>query len=268
MVSNHPNDQFLDLVVVTGAGRGLGKAVAKSFAFSGIPVLCISKTPRATQTADQIKAAGGRAESLVLDLKDARASQESVVEWISESEYLRIGVVLAAAITGEPGGLLDADCDDWINTFQINVIGNLAVLKGLMPRMLSAKFGRIVTLAGGGAAYAYPLFSGYSISKTAIVRATENIHEELKTAGDFLAVCLAPGAMETDMLRKIRAAGAEVRTTVAMEEPLTFIQKFLFATKSGFSGRFVHVRDDWQPILSGESILMLKDQWLLRRIEA
>lgn len=119
-------------------------------------------------------------------------------------------------------------------------------------------------LSGGGAAYAYPLFSGYALSKTAMVRATENLHEELKGLGDFLSVCVAPGAMETDMLAQVRAAGAEVRTTVSLEEPVEFVTAFLETRECAFSGRFVHVRDAWRESMQQNP--MEKDQWLLRRI--
>lgn len=185
--------------------------------------------------------------------------------WISAKPYRRLAVVLAAGTLGERGGLGDGDLGDWTRTFQTNVIGNLAVAKALLPTMKAAGFGRIVALAGGGAAYAYPLFSGYALSKTALVRAVENLAVELRGSGDFLTVCLAPGAMETDMLAAVRAAGAEVRTTVPIEEPVAFIREFIQAKGCGFSGRFVHVRDDWRAWLSAGEIP--DERWLLRRKE-
>jgi NAD(P)-dependent dehydrogenase (short-subunit alcohol dehydrogenase family) len=131
---------------------------------------------------------------------------------------------------------------------------------------LENKFGRIVGFAGGGAAYAFPLFPAYAASKAAMVRTIENIQEDLNGKGDFAAVCLAPGANETDMLKKVRAAGATVKTTVAISEPVAFVREFLFSDNCGFKGAFVHVRDNWRDYLnSGKKI---DDQkWKLRRIE-
>ena len=254
-----------DAVIITGAGRGLGRAVAHRCAADGLPVLCIARTENADATRDALLSTGARAESLVVDLADLTATEEAVRHWIDAQPYRRLAVVCAAGTVGEPGGIFDGDLADWARTFQTNVLGNLAVVRALLPRMIEAGFGRIVTVAGGGAAYAYPLFSGYSLSKTAIVRATENLDAELRGKGDFRTVCLAPGAMETDMLARVRAAGAEVKTTVAMEEPVEFIARFLTAEACGFSGRFVHVRDAWREWMKPDAVP--GERWLLRRIE-
>jgi NAD(P)-dependent dehydrogenase (short-subunit alcohol dehydrogenase family) len=155
--------------------------------------------------------------------------------------------------------------DDWARTLQVNLLGNLAVVRALLPRMLENAFGRIVTIAGGGAAYGFPLFSAYALSKVATVRATENLELELRGKGDFMAVCLAPGAMATRMLDSVRAAGAEVRTTVGIAEPVEFVARFIQARSCAFSGRFVHVRDDWRSWMSPTTLP--GEQWLLRRVE-
>jgi NAD(P)-dependent dehydrogenase (short-subunit alcohol dehydrogenase family) len=255
---------FLDAIIVTGASRGLGRAVA-IMAGNLAPVLCIARSNTVETTCAEIVARGGTAESLTLDLLELRAIDAKVGAWISARSHGRLAIVLAAGTLGSVGGLLDSDLRDWAQTFQTNVLGNLAGVKALLPRMQKSRFGRIVTFAGGGAAYAYPLFSGYAISKTAMVRATENLDAELRDKGDFLSVCIAPGAMETEMLAQVRAAGAEVRTTVPIQEPVEFVRQFIEAKTCGFSGRFVHVRDDWRSWLN--STALEDDRWLLRRLE-
>lgn len=256
---------MLDAVVVTGAGRGLGRAVALRLGTAAIPVMCIARTNTSESTRDAIVAAGGLAESCAIDLADPARAEGLMAAWIGERPYKRIGVVLAAGTLGRGGGLMESDLGDWATIFNTNVLGNLAILRALLPRMLATRFGRIVTIAGGGAAYAYPLFSAYAISKVAMVRATENLDLELKGRGDFSTVCLAPGAMETSMLQQVRAAGGEVRTVAPLDEAVAFIWEFLQAPSCAFSGRFVHVRDDWRPWL--RSTALEDDRWLLRRIE-
>jgi NAD(P)-dependent dehydrogenase (short-subunit alcohol dehydrogenase family) len=241
-----------DAVIVTGASRGLGRAVVQRCVAEGLPVLGIART-------------GGAAGSLALDLADLAGTDRAVRAWIDAQPYRRLAVVCAAGTLGQQGGILDGDLADWGRTMQTNVLGNFAVIRALLPRMIENQYGRIVTVAGGGAAYAYPLFSGYALSKTAVVRATENLDVELRGKGDFLTVCLAPGAMETEMLARVRAAGAEVKTTVAMEEPVEFVARFIRAEACAFSGRFVHVRDRWRDWFTPGS--MPKDRWLLRRVE-
>jgi 3-oxoacyl-[acyl-carrier protein] reductase len=263
----NPFNQRIDCVVVTGAGRGIGAAAAKHLAGLGAPVLCVSRTQNAHSVSQQVEQDGGQAFSLVVDLADVSATKKAVCEWLAQVPYQRLGVVLAAGVTGAPGGLLEADLTDWLRIFQTNLIGNLAVVQALLPRMLSARFGRIVMFGGGGAAYGYPLFGGYALSKVATVRAAENLHEELKGRGDFGVVCLAPGAIETDMLRAVRQAGGHVKTVADISEPVHFMEKFLGSAQCAFSGRFVHVRDNWEAWLDQTEAELPAQQWFLRRVE-
>jgi fengycin family lipopeptide synthetase B len=259
----------IDMVVVTGAGRGIGKAIAVELGSRGVHVFGISKTESVDATRDEIVAQGGSASSLRMDLSgDAEAIRQAVHDRVSRSGLKSVGVVLAAAVLGPTGPLSETSLEAWKECLNVNLFGNLAVAQGCMSTMLSARFGRILALAGGGSAYAYPTFPAYSASKTAMVRAVENLHEDLRNCGDFAVVCLAPGAVETRMLQQVRAAGAVVKTTVDLAEPVRFARQFLFCETCGFSGRFVHVRDDWTPYLDVPNLSPKAETWRLRRIEA
>jgi len=259
--ASHP-----DLVVITGAGRGIGKAIALEVAKSSF-VLCISRSESALETAQIVRSAGGKAAGLVLDIEDYKAAEAKVGEWISNSSFKRITAVFAAAILGPQGPLTDTDLGDWDRAFKINVLGNLAVARALLPAQLQNRFGRLLFFAGGGAAYAYPIFPAYAASKTALVRIVENLHEDLKDKGDFATAILAPGAVETDTLAFVRASGAEVRTTVDISEPTGFAREFILSETCSFSGCFVHVRDTWPQWLNRDQPLPGKDLWKLRRVE-
>ena len=266
MSAFRPND-VPDLVVVTGAGRGIGRAIATRMGEAGAHVLCISQSARASDTANLIRTAGGRADSLVVDLANYESTGTQVAEWVHSSGYNRIGVVLAAAVLGPSGPLISSPLVEWERTLQINVLGNLSVVRAILPRQLEAKFGRILFFAGGGAAYEYPMFPAYAASKTALVRVVENLHEDLKGKGDFAVAILAPGAVETDTLAAVRSSGGYVRTTVGIEEPTGFAMSFLNSSACAFSGCFVHVRDSWGEQLNGADHLERKNLWKLRRVE-
>jgi NAD(P)-dependent dehydrogenase (short-subunit alcohol dehydrogenase family) len=257
----------LDTIVITGAGRGIGRAAALHLAGTGAHILCISQSANAAETARLITAAGGAAESLSIDLADYASAESTVSAWIGRHPGQRIGAVLAAAILGASGPLIHTDLATWDLAYRIGVLGNLAVLKALLPRMTEASFGRIVGFSGGGSAYAYPIFPASSATKTAMVRAVENLHEDLKDKGDFATVCLAPGAVDTDMLKQVRNAGAYVRTTADMAEPVGFLERFLTAESCGFSGCFVHVRDSYAHLLNTGEHIATSSLWKLRRIE-
>jgi 3-oxoacyl-[acyl-carrier protein] reductase len=258
---------FPDLVIVTGAGRGIGRSIALDLGRMGATVLCISQSHRAADTSRYICGKGGRSDCLLTDLGEYEDAREKVNAWLEGKTFSRIGVVLAAAILGPPGPLKDAPLREWERTLRTNVLGNLAVAQATLPAMLQNRYGRLLFFAGGGAAYEYPIFPAYAASKTALVRAVENLHEDIRDAGNFAVTILAPGAVETDTLACVREHGGFVRTTVPIDEPVEFARQFLSATTCEFSGCFVHVRDRWQTLLNSHNHLDRKDLWKLRRVE-
>jgi 3-oxoacyl-[acyl-carrier protein] reductase len=175
------------------------------------------------------------------------------------------GVVLCASTLGEANGTIETELAAFAQVLHVNLLGNLAVLQACMPRLLQVRFGRVVFFAGGGAAYAYPLFSAYAISKVSTVRLVENLAVEYPPVTGLSFVALAPGAVATPMLTKVEAAGGEVRTRVDITEPVNFVREYLASESTSLSGRFFHVRDEWRRVLAGEKTLK-EDQWLLRRV--
>ena len=251
--------------IVTGAGRGIGRAIALGLADQVTSTLCISRTATCEETSREIRARSCDATGLSVDLADHEAAGRAVRSWLEGSACERHLVVLAAAELGPRGPLGASPLAEWERTFRVNVLGNLAVLEAVLERMLETRFGRIVFLAGGGAAYEYPVFPAYAATKTALVRIVENLAVDLSDGGDFSVVCLAPGAVETELLAEVRQAGAEVRTASRAEDAVEFVRSFLASPAAALSGRFVHVRDDWESrALDGPESA---DLWKLRRVE-
>jgi NAD(P)-dependent dehydrogenase (short-subunit alcohol dehydrogenase family) len=258
----------IDLAIVTGAGRGIGRAAALAIGEMGVPILCVSRTETCAAVASNIVARGGKASALALDLADYVATKKQVSEYIAARSAKHIVVVAAAGILGPPGPVWESDLAGWDKVFRVNVLGNVAVLQAALPQMRASGFGRVAMFAGGGGAYAYPTFPAYAISKTALVREVENIGVEMKDMADFSAVILAPGAVDTDTLADIRAAGAEIRTPTSITEPVGFLTSFLTAAEARkLSGRFIHVRDVWREVLADADKMLADDHWKLRRVE-
>ncbi len=256
-----------DVVVVTGAGRGIGRSICIELAKNGIPLLCISRSESVLNTEKEIRLYHNNVESMILDISDYEKTESSLKNWLSKTNYKNIGVVLAASVLGDKFDVSSFNAKEWNEVLSVNVVGNFTVLGALIPRMFENKYGRIVAFSGGGSAYAYPIFSAYSASKTAVVRTVENFAEVLKDKGDFAIAALAPGAVDTDMLKKVRSFGAVVKTTVDISEPTNFVREFLFSDKCNFSGSFVHVRDEWGKYLNSDLELINEDMFKLRRID-
>ncbi len=198
-----------------------------------------------------------------MDLGDVQQVRTLLSGWIKNNTFKRLGLVLAAAVLGPRDY---QDLIGWDECYRVNVLGSLAVYSSLLPRMLEHKFGRIIGFAGGGAAYAYPLFPAYAASKSALVRVIENIQVDLNDKGDIATVCLAPGANDTNTLKQVRAAGAQVKTVVDIAEPVAFVREFLLCRDCGFKGAFIHVRDNWRDYLNNGKKID-NEQWKLRRTE-
>jgi NAD(P)-dependent dehydrogenase (short-subunit alcohol dehydrogenase family) len=262
------SDSTPDLAIVTGAGRGIGRAAALAIGALGVPVLCVSRTASAAAVTAEIKARGGTADALEVDLADYGATRARVAEYLEPRPAKRLAVVAAAGMLGPRGPLWESDLAGWDMAFRVNVLGNIAVLQAALPRMRASGSGRVVMFAGGGSAYAYPTFPAYALSKTALVREVENIGVEMRDLADFSAVILAPGAVDTDMLAEVRASGAEVRTLTAISEPVGFVTAFLASPEARkLSGRFVHVRDVWRETLAEPDRILSDNHWKLRRVE-
>jgi len=258
---------FNELVVITGAGRGIGRSIAVALGESGRHVLCISQSTKATETAAEICRGGGKADSLVVNIADYEVAEKAISEWVKSSGYKRISTILAAAVLGPSGPLESTPLREWERTLQVNVMGNLAAVRAVLPYQIENQYARILFFAGGGAAYAYPIFPAYAASKTALVRIVENLAVDLEGKGDHAVAILAPGAVATDTLTQVRASGGYVKTVVGIEEPTRFATEFVAAKSCAFSGCFVHVRDTWPEKLNTAGKLSNKELWKLRRVE-
>jgi 3-oxoacyl-[acyl-carrier protein] reductase len=234
----------LDLVIITGAGHGLGASIASDPCSYARAIVAIGSSSAVEMMPVM---AGTDIRRLRIDLADPAVAEERVrneLERIVPRQ--RIGLVLCAAQIGSYGGLDAADFAEWSRVYVINVLGNLAVVKTCLPAVEAGGSLRAVFFGGGGAADGYPEFSGYAASKAATVRAVENLALEFKAKRlDAAAVVLAPGAIETNMLATVIAHGGAVRTKTDISEPTAFTRRFLNdeIDTRGLNGRFVHVRD-------------------------
>jgi short-subunit dehydrogenase len=240
-----------DRIIISGVSGGLGSALAEQLPSD--KVFGISRQINPDKNYKQF----------ICDISDYDLTEELLRD-LRFSREQKVAIVLTAGTLGRSGGIIDSDITDWEKIMRVNLFGNLAIIRAFLPNILYSGYGRIVFVAGGGAAYAYPKFSGYALSKVAIVREVENIAEEMKDKVDnFSIIALAPGAMETKMLKMVKFLGGEVKTTVDINEPVKFIKDFILMDSEKakkLSGKFVHVRDD----LTSEDF---KNKWKLRRIE-
>jgi NAD(P)-dependent dehydrogenase (short-subunit alcohol dehydrogenase family) len=251
-------------ILITGAGRGIGRAIALDLAGSTAAALVlVSRSETCRQTAEACNATRpGCAKAIVWDISQAGAAREAVLREM-ESGAGPIGLVHAASTLGPAGPFVSNDMDAWWKAVEVNLAATVRLVHALLQRMVQEKDGRMVLFAGGGGGYGYPLFTSYAAAKVALVRFVETLAIELGPPGPTVTI-IAPGANETDTLAEIRRAGAIIKTVVDISEPCRLVRRLLLEDARALHGRFIHVRDGWTPETAaafGEA------HWKLRRVE-
>lgn len=263
-------------VLVTGAGRGIGKRLAIGFAAQGARVGLLARSKAELDLAHlEIEHAGGTALRIRTDVTDF----EQVCAAVDRMRVQYGGVhvlICAAAVQGPIGPFLETSPKAWADAVHNNLIGVMNACRAVLPPMMEGRSGKIIILSGGGAASARPNFSAYAASKAAIVRLAETLAEEVRDR-NIQVNCMSPGGTYTHMTDEILRAGEragwkehedalEIRQTGGTS-PEKQIQLALFLASeqsNHISGKLIHVKDDWRK-LKNETIH--PDAYTLRRVQ-
>ncbi|MGH9660887.1 MAG: SDR family NAD(P)-dependent oxidoreductase [Bryobacteraceae bacterium] len=263
------------VVLVTGAGRGIGKRLAIGFAAGGARVGLLARSKAEIDLAKlEIEHAGGEAMRMRADVRDFE-QLSAAVERLT-LEYGPVDVLIAAAaVHGPIGPLVEAKAKAWAEAVETNLIGVMHSCLAVLPPMIERRSGKIVVLTGGGAAYPRPNFSAYAAAKAGVVRLVETLADEVREANVQIN-CMGPGGAYTHMTDEIILAGKragakeveeaeKVRLTggVAPQKQLE-LAMFLASNRSNhLSGKFIHVTDDWKRL---EHTSLNPEAYTLRRV--
>jgi len=191
------------VVVITGAGQGLGRAFAKAYASAGaIPVIAELNEEKAHAVAKEIEVAGGKALSVVTDV-----ANETSVNRMAErvlSEFGRIDVLVNNAAVLSKLKMRPFDeipLDEWEFVLKVNVTGVFHCCRAVAPRMRQAKWGRIINMSSGSISLGRPNYLHYTTSKAALVGMTRSMARELGPFGITVNAIL-PGATYTEIPRE------------------------------------------------------------------
>ncbi|MEV4420985.1 2,3-dihydro-2,3-dihydroxybenzoate dehydrogenase [Patulibacter sp. NPDC049589] len=199
------------VALVTGAGQGIGAAVARGLAVDGARVVV---TDRSAADAESVAAAiGGPAVARALDVTDRDAVLE-VVAGI-EADVGPIGILVNAAGVLVPGPAVETDDETWDRTFAVNATGVFSVSRAVARCMTPRGAGSIVTIASNSAGVPRTGMAAYGASKAASASFTRSLGLELAPHGIRCNV-VAPGSTDTAMLRDLFAGDPDAeRRTIA-----------------------------------------------------
>ncbi len=270
--------------IITGASRGLGRAIATRLAFEGAHVMLTARDAATLEsTAAEIKQlVAGTGQQVACTVANV-GNPVDVDRLLTNSLDAngRVDALICNAGTYGPiGRVEDQDWEEWVSAVETNLFGTVLCCRAVLPVMRRQQYGKIVVLSGGGATQPLPRFSAYAAAKAAVVRFAETLAAEVKDSGiDVNAI--APGALNTRLLDEVLAAGSEraghefferaVRQKAEGGAPLELaaelVALLVSSASDGITGRLISALwDDWRALPELRERLNGSDVYTLRRI--
>jgi NAD(P)-dependent dehydrogenase (short-subunit alcohol dehydrogenase family) len=269
-----------EVAVVTGGGRGIGREIALALADAGASVAVMARSvDQIRATADMITCLGGRALGLPVDVTDetgVRSAIATVQDRLGPVSLL----VNNAGVTGPMGPTWEVSATEWWRTMEVNLRGALLCVGAVLPGMVARRRGRIINIASHAGAYRWPYVSGYSVSKSAMIKFSENLALELRTARiavfavhpGIVRIGLTEAGLNNDVPpdRPAGRVAAWVRKEIAAgrDLPPDRIANLVVELASGlgdvFTGRYIDAHDELTELLKRADQIRRGDLGMLR----
>ncbi|HXU79197.1 MAG TPA: 3-oxoacyl-[acyl-carrier-protein] reductase [Methylomirabilota bacterium] len=185
------------IVVVTGAGRGIGRAIALKFAAEGAEIACVSRTAENSEkVAGEVRALGRKAWAHAVDVADGAAVNAAAEKILAEAG--RVDVLINNAGVTRDGLLMRMSEADWDTVLDTNLKGAFLFTKAFTRALLKQRSGRIINVASIIGLIGNAGQCNYAASKAALIGFTKSAARELASRG-ITVNAIAPGFIETDM---------------------------------------------------------------------
>ena len=203
------------IAVVTGAGRGIGRAIALKFASEGADVAVVSRTQENSEkVANEIRALGRKAWAFAVDVADANAVNAVAEKILADTG--KVDVLVNNAGVTRDGLLMRMSDADWDTVLDTNLKGAFLVTKAFSRAMIKARSGRIINISSVIGLIGNAGQCNYAASKAGLIGFTQSAAKEL--AGRGITVnAIAPGFIQTDMTSELKE---EMKAALLKQIPL------------------------------------------------
>lgn len=192
--------------VVTGAGRGLGRAIALAMSREG------ARTAILSRSAEELDAVAAEMEGEGFAFPGDVSRQEDVSRMVRKTveRFSRIDILVNnAGMMGPVRFMEDADEPSWRRTLDVNLNGAFLFARAVIPVMKDGGGGKIINIVSGLGRMPFPRFCAYSVSKAGLIQLTLSLSDELKDLG-IRVNAIDPGVMDTKMQEELRGMGPDV----------------------------------------------------------
>ncbi len=265
------------VAVVTGAGRGIGRAIALRLAADGARVALVARSAdQLAETHGLVTAAGGSATTHVADVTDGAAVEQVVAD--VERRVAPIDLLVNnAGLGGLPGPLWVVDPDKWWRMQEVNVRGCFLCMAAVLRRMTARGRGRVVNVSSRVSTIAIAHTSAYTTSKTALTRLSEIAAAEARPHG-VLVFAIEPGSVRTAMTEPLidtpeaRAWLPHYRTVfdegrdASPDDGAALVARIARGDADALTGRFLSRLDDLDALVADAARIEAEDRLTLRLV--
>lgn len=250
------------VAIVTGGGRGIGRAVARALVGAGAAVTVAARSAAELDaTAQALTATGGTVLALPADVRDAQA-----VRHVVQETEARLGpVTLLVNNAGAPGPVgndWEVDAEQWWECQEVIVRGAFLCAQAVVPGMIARGGGRIINMASVTGTRAYPPIMATSVAKTALLRMTEGLAQTAGPQG-IRAFAVHPGVVKTELLLSYKL-GLPESVYTPPERVAALCVRLASGRYDVLSGRYLTVDDDLDGLLARSDALKQQESGLLR----
>ncbi|BDU27627.1 3-ketoacyl-ACP reductase [Flavobacterium sp. GSB-24] len=202
--------------LITGAGKGIGKAVATALAKEGVNLILVSRTKSdIDQLAEETAKLGVKTLALSADVSDINSINTAVEKAIAE--FKSIDILINSAGIASFGKFLELEPQAWERIIQVNLMGTYYTTRAVIPNMIERQTGDIINISSTAGLNGNALTSAYSASKFAVLGLTDSLMQEMRKH-NIRVTALTPSTVATDMAKDLNLTDGNPEKVMQSED--------------------------------------------------
>src|SRR6218665_939680 len=202
--------------LITGAGKGIGKAVAIALAKEGVNLILVSRTKSdIDQLAEETAKLGVKTLALSADVSDINSINSAVEKAIAE--FKSIDILINSAGIASFGKFLELEPEAWERIIQVNLMGTYYTTRAIIPNMIERQTGDIINISSTAGLNGNALTSAYSASKFAVLGLTDSLMQEMRKH-NIRVTALTPSTVATDMAKDLNLTDGNPEKVMQSED--------------------------------------------------